>query len=266
LTLNFGTVNNFTVAFWVKPDTSFTDPLNSNSGTNNPRVFVFGPNASIDNSNPGMGSRVVSSGGQVNVTEVQPFVNAYGVANTNFVTAPGAWTFVALTYDRTNVTMFTGSPGATVAPIGSIGHSTGGIDFGTAANLYIGNRQALDKGVDGWYDHFHFYTGAGDSNFLEAIRWATVGPVNLAAVPGNSQVALSWEPLAGATSYTVKRSTTSGGIYTDLQTGVLTTNYTDTTAMTGTTYYYTVSGVGALGESLNANEVMATPTPPPSVP
>ena len=40
-------------------------------------------------------------------------------------------------------------------------------------------------------------------------------PTGLSATPGNTQVALSWTASAGATSYTVKRSPTAGGPYTN---------------------------------------------------
>jgi fibronectin type 3 domain-containing protein len=85
-----------------------------------------------------------------------------------------------------------------------------------------------------------------------------VAPTNLIATAGNAQVSLSWTASSGATSYNVKRNTTSGA-ETTIATGVTTTSYTDTTVTNGTTYFYVVSAVNAAGESPNSNEASATP-------
>jgi autotransporter-associated beta strand protein len=92
-------------------------------------------------------------------------------------------------------------------------------------------------------------------------------PANLTATAGDSQVKLNWNPVTGAASYKVKRSTTAGGPYTVI--GSPTTNtFTDTTAANGTLanpniFYYVVSAVSAsLGESANSLEVMARPDAP----
>jgi fibronectin type 3 domain-containing protein len=86
-----------------------------------------------------------------------------------------------------------------------------------------------------------------------------VTPTGVTATPGNNQVALSWTASAGATSYNVKRATVNGGPYTTVASPT-TTSYTDATAVNGTTYYYVVSAVNALGESANSTQVSATPT------
>lgn len=83
-------------------------------------------------------------------------------------------------------------------------------------------------------------------------------PGGLAAFAGNAQVALNWSVSAGATSYNVKRATTSGGPYTTLA-NVGTNAYTDTTALNEVTYFYVVSAVNLGGESTNSAQVSATP-------
>ena len=50
-------------------------------------------------------------------------------------------------------------------------------------------------------------------------------------------------------SYNVKRSTTSGGPYATVKSGVAATSYTDNKLVTGTTYYYVVTAVNAAGQS-----------------
>jgi cellulose 1,4-beta-cellobiosidase len=64
----------------------------------------------------------------------------------------------------------------------------------------------------------------------------------------------------------VGRSTVSGGPYTVLKSGLTSTNYVDTTALNGTTYYYTVSGTGIAGNSPNAVAVLAKPVALPAAP
>jgi hypothetical protein len=83
-------------------------------------------------------------------------------------------------------------------------------------------------------------------------------PTGLAAAPGNAQVSLSWAASSGATSYNVKRSTTSGGPYSTVSSPT-TNSYNDTGLTNGTTYFYVVSAVNSNGESGNSSEVSATP-------
>ena len=91
-------------------------------------------------------------------------------------------------------------------------------------------------------------------------------PTGLAATPSNHQVSLTWNTATTASSYNVKRSTTSGGPYTRVANATV-SNDTDTGLANGTTYYYVVSAVNANGESANSREVSGTPNiPPPGVP
>ncbi len=84
-------------------------------------------------------------------------------------------------------------------------------------------------------------------------------PGGLNASAGNAQVSLSWNASAGATSYNVKRATTSGGSYTTIASPTGTT-YVNTGLTNGTTYYYVVSAVNSAGQSGNSSQVSATPT------
>jgi len=86
-------------------------------------------------------------------------------------------------------------------------------------------------------------------------------PSGVTATAGNTQVSLSWSPSSGATSYHVKRATTSGGPYTQVA-APTTTNATDTGLTNGTTYFYVVSAVNSAGESANSTQVTATPIGP----
>ena len=82
-------------------------------------------------------------------------------------------------------------------------------------------------------------------------------PTNLVAVTGFNAVTLTWNPVSTATSYNVKRSTSVGGPYTTIATGVASTNYADPLASPGTAIYYVVSGVNGHGEGANSKPASA---------
>jgi len=74
-------------------------------------------------------------------------------------------------------------------------------------------------------------------------------PSNLVATAANTQIALTWSAVTGATSYTVKRSTSTTGIFTTLQSGLTGTAYTNTGLANGITYYYQVTAANSNGTS-----------------
>ncbi|MES2661143.1 MAG: hypothetical protein V4689_21150 [Verrucomicrobiota bacterium] len=84
-----------------------------------------------------------------------------------------------------------------------------------------------------------------------------VVPAGLAAAPGNRQVTLTWTPVAGATSYNIKRSANAAGPYATLANPV-SPNHVDTNLTNGIPVYYRVSSVAA-SESANSAPVTATP-------
>jgi fibronectin type 3 domain-containing protein len=86
-------------------------------------------------------------------------------------------------------------------------------------------------------------------------------PQGVTALAMNAQASLAWTPVSGATSYRVKRSTTSGTNYNPLATPSV-ASYTDLGLTNGTTYYYVVSALNATGESANSIETNATPANP----
>ena len=90
---------------------------------------------------------------------------------------------------------------------------------------------------------------------------APAAPLSFLAASGESKVPLRWTESFGATSYKVKRATTSGGPYTTLAT-VTNPSYVDTAVTNGTTYYYVVSAVNATGEGANSAQDSATPENP----
>jgi hypothetical protein len=81
----------------------------------------------------------------------------------------------------------------------------------------------------------------------------------LSASSGNNLVDLSWIQPLEATSYEVKRSTTSGSGYTSLSAGITTNVYTDTTAVNDTLYYYIVTASAPDAADVDSNEVLGEP-------
>jgi fibronectin type 3 domain-containing protein len=88
-------------------------------------------------------------------------------------------------------------------------------------------------------------------------------PENVAAISGNGRVSLSWSASLGATGYAVKRSVTSGGPYVVIATPS-STSHIDTDVVNGSTYYYVVASVNAVGESPLSPEVIGQPQSAPS--
>lgn len=102
--------------------------------------------------------------------------------------------------------------------------------------------------------------GVAESFSPELISGAApAAPNNLVATPGNARASLTWVSSTGATSYTVKRSTTSGSGYALIATNITSTAYLDTNLVNGTTYYYVVTAVNPVGQSGNSSQAYAMP-------
>jgi hypothetical protein len=84
-------------------------------------------------------------------------------------------------------------------------------------------------------------------------------PTNLNATAGMGRVSLAWTASANAAGYLVKRSTGRGGPYTTITSAGGATNFTDTSVVGGTAYYYVVSGMNTDQQSFDTPEVSAIP-------
>jgi hypothetical protein len=149
---------------------------------------------------------------------------------------------------------------------------TQAVVFGYEAGSTMPGRYATTRHVALGYHLNGFAVGMSSearAQLLAAVAWARSGayvappppnaPTNLNATAGDMQVSLSWNSVAGATSYSVKRSTTSGGPYSTIVSGHTTTSYIDSSLTNGSTYYYVVSASNAEGESGNSTQASATP-------
>ncbi len=150
---------------------------------------------------------------------------------------------------------------------GQITVSAGGLLLGTASVTQTGwstvsTTIPLDAGTR--ILHVVLSSNAQQLNWIDFL--ATNGtpsvPDNLSATASGYQVGLNWSIAAGATGYNIGSSTTNGGPYTTIATTAV-PGYTNTGLTIGTTYYYVVSAVNAVGTSSNSVQVGATTAFPP---
>ena len=111
------------------------------------------------------------------------------------------------------------------------------------------------------YDYRLAAVGAsGVSPFASLTATTTQpAPATLTATPGSGQIALSWSAVPTAASYSLMRSTVSGGPYTTIASGLTATSFTDTAVTRGVTYFYYVTADGSTGQGVPSAEVSAAP-------
>ena len=97
--------------------------------------------------------------------------------------------------------------------------------------------------------------------YLSAV--SAQAPTGLSATAVSaSQVNLVWNALASGAAYIVKRSTTNGGSFSTVASGLATTSYQDSNLAGGTIYYYAVSAVISGNETPNSATATATTASP----
>jgi fibronectin type 3 domain-containing protein len=285
--LNFGTLSNFTVTFWVKPSYDFYSPAPGAADltvSNNPRLFLLSPAnytdypAAVPSSQPGLYMKINSYDTMPHHGQLKVFLGGgastteYVTPENSFVSAVGLWSFVAITFDGGALKVYSATTTNSANLILNVATNIPPMGFTNVVggNLLLGNNGALAKGIAGWMSDFRLYSGAGGSDFVENVRLLSANPLSgISAVGGDNQVTLNWTGLGSASSYNIKRATASGGPYMTLSTpgSVTGTSFTDFTAVNNTTYYYVISAATPYGESANSVEASATAscTPPPVV-
>ncbi|MCI0745278.1 MAG: fibronectin type III domain-containing protein [Verrucomicrobia subdivision 3 bacterium] len=129
--------------------------------------------------------------------------------------------------------------------------------------------------TDVFNDTTYYYVVSGlnlagaSANSNEAAGTPRAAPTNVTAVGGTNQVTVSWDAFPGAATYTVSRSSTSGGPYTQVGTGIAGTMFVDTPVPAGRTNYYVVvaqlTGGGSSGQSSEASALTAPSAPTVSI-
>jgi hypothetical protein len=90
---------------------------------------------------------------------------------------------------------------------------------------------------------------------------SAVPPAGATGIALDVRAQLAWQPVSGATGYSVYRGTSPNNVSTLLTPpgGVSGTSYIDSTASNGTTYYYAIRSIVAGSESTNSSIVSVTP-------
>ena len=186
---------------------------------------------------------------------------------------PAPPTGVVSTPGNTSVTLrWTASPGATSYKV--LRSLTPG---GPYAEFPSNTTSATSLSVLGLTNGLPYYfvvtaTNAGGTSPVSAeasgMPWGVLPtPTGLVAAPGNAVATLSWNAVAGATSYRIRRSTTSGTGFADFPGNVTSAvALTDTGLSNNTTYFYTVQALSASASSPFSAQTSVRPIPPPSSP
>jgi fibronectin type 3 domain-containing protein len=184
-------------------------------------------------------------------------LNGVGTLSTPLPTS-NLWTHVAATWNGSTMLIYTNGQMQ-----GSL--ATGGSITATTDPLAIGKKNTSGSAGDYWngqLDEVRIYNRAlslGEINIIAHNGDAPpAAPTGLGAVPTNSQVTLSWNASAAASSYNIKRATINGGPYTTVGASFSPT-YTDGGLANGTIYYYVVSAVNYTNESANSSQVTVRP-------
>ena len=156
-----------------------------------------------------------------------------------------------------------------------------GVSSATGTKLATATSPAVQAGLLDSTTYYYVVTAVnsvGESAPSIQVAASTLAPVPVPTVPaavtgltasgGANQVSLSWSPVAGASSYNVYWSNSSGvATATGTRIAGATSPYIQTGLSAGATYYYIVTAVNGVGESLASTQAGAsTNAPPPSLP
>jgi autotransporter-associated beta strand protein len=178
------------------------------------------------------------------------------VALTTPTSAPGGLGFTSSNGDIT--LQWDAVPGASSYAV-KRSNSPGG-PYTTLFSHVTGTRflDSLATAGSTWHYVVSSSNAAGESaNSAELVIPTLKAPANLTSTPGDANVTLGWTAVPGATGYTVKRATNTGGPYTVQGTSAI-PSYSNS-APNGTTYYYIVTASAAGFESPPSNESSSTP-------
>ncbi|HEY1787729.1 MAG TPA: LamG-like jellyroll fold domain-containing protein, partial [Verrucomicrobiae bacterium] len=228
---------NFTIAAWVY----------WNGGAEWQRIFDFGNNTTqymflTPNSGNGTLRFAVTTNG--NGAEQRVETSELPV---------GQWVHLAVTLNGTTASLYTNGVLAATGP-DTIPPSA----FNPALNNIGASQFSGDPYFSGLIKSFLIDNYALSASQILSLAVPPI-PAPMWATGGNGRVSVAWGASVGATSYVVERSSTNGGPYATIASGITGTTYTDTTAANGTTYYYIVQALGSTGGSPASGQIIATP-------
>ncbi|MBI5387381.1 MAG: immunoglobulin domain-containing protein [Verrucomicrobia bacterium] len=191
--------------------------------------------------------------------------NMYGVVIVPAVPPPTPTNLTASAYDGQVRLTWAASAGATEYWV-KRSLSAGGPYETIATNLSLAFTDTAVVNDTTYYYVVSAANAAGESpNSTEVSAKPQTAPSNVTAVGGTNQVLVSWTGLPNAASYTVSRSATAGGPYTQVGSGITTTEFLNTDAPSGLRLYYVVqaelTGGGQSGVSFEALAITAPSAP-----
>jgi len=232
-------VNDFTIAGWVKLTASITWARLFDFGTGTTNYMFLSP---VSGTNTVRYAIKVNGGTEQQINSTGPL-------------PAGEWHHVAVTLSGTVGTLYI--DGVAAGTNNNMGNKPSAL--GTTNQNYIGKSQfTADAYLNSIVDEFRIYNRALTAAELKTVYTGyapPLAPTNLVVTTSNSKPALSWTAASGATSYNVKRAGTLAGPYTTIAT-ITSASYTDTSAASCATYFYVVSASNSNGES--GNSVIAT--------
>ena len=235
------TLNDFTIAGWIRIDASSTWS----------RIFDFGTGTTnYMFLTPVSGNNTIRYAIKVNGGAEQQL-------NSSLSLGTGEWRHVAVTLSGTAATLYI--DGVSAGTNNNMSFKPSGL--GITDKNYIGRSQfSADPYLNAAVDEFRIYNRAltaSEINTVYAQYAPALPPTNLVVTSDNSKPALSWRASGGAVSYNVKRANSLAGPYTTIAT-VDSANYTDTSAANCATYFYVVSANSSNSNLESANSSMGT--------
>src|SRR2546425_5567956 len=188
-----------------------------------------------------------------------------------------------ITVNPSSLTINSGSSGSSTITVTSVNGFSGTISLASspsssstlsssAVNVPAGGKASGMLTVKPSGSTTYTITGTSGSvshsvNVAVTVLTVPSAPQNLVATTGNTQVTLAWSVSssnggATITGYDVYRGSASNGEGTTPIATVTGTSYTDSGLTNGKTYYYKVTAINSVGESLASNEASATPQLP----
>lgn len=208
--------------------------------------------------NPGAGSHhwLINSAG---VTQFGVWGGAGQLAPV--LAADGLWRHLAATFDGTTLRVYVNGVAVAANGVAATFNLAG-------VPLTVAQVQNNENAFNGIIDDVRLYArdlSAAEVQYLAAGNGPPAAPQQLQAVPGILSIDLSWQAVAGALSYTIRRTTTLNDPNPPVLATVAGTTYTDGGLDPSVRYYYVVTATHSVGDPSGFSNVataMPLPIPP----